>query len=49
MQEHNLMVISARTGVGKSGFALNLLEDLSKQYKCILFNMEMMNQQFIED
>lgn len=41
LQEHNLMVISARTGVGKSGFALNLLEDLSKQYKCILFNMEM--------
>lgn len=41
LQEHDLMVISARTGVGKSGFALNLLEDLSKTYKCILFNMEM--------
>lgn len=41
LQEHNLMVISARTGVGKSGFALNLLEDLSKKYKCILFNLEM--------
>ena len=41
LQEHNLMVISARTGVGKTGFALNLLEDLSKKYKCILFNMEM--------
>lgn len=41
LQEHDLMVISARTGVGKSGFALNLLEDLSKTHKCILFNMEM--------
>lgn len=29
LQEHDLMVISARTGIGKSGFALNLLEDLS--------------------
>lgn len=41
LQEHDLMVISARTGIGKSGFALNLLEDLSKKHKCILFNMEM--------
>ena len=41
LQEHDLMVISARTGIGKSGFALNLLEDLSKRHKCILFNMEM--------
>ena len=41
IQEHNLMVIAARTGVGKSGFALNLLEDLSKRYKCLYFNMEM--------
>ena len=36
LQEHDLMVISARTGIGKSGFALNLLEDLSKRHKCIL-------------
>ena len=41
LQEHDLMVISARTGIGKSGFALNLLEDLSKKHKCVLFNMEM--------
>lgn len=41
LQEHSLTVISARTGVGKSGFALNILEDLSKTYKCIYFNMEM--------
>ena len=41
LQEHDLMVISARTGIGKSGFALNLLEDLSKRHKCILFNLEM--------
>ena len=41
LQEHDLMVISARTGIGKSGFALNLLEDMSKTHKCILFNLEM--------
>lgn len=41
LQEHDMMVISARTGIGKSGFALNLLEDLSQRYKCLFFNMEM--------
>lgn len=45
LSEHDLMVIGARTGVGKTGFALNLLEDISKQYKCLYFNMEMSEQQ----
>ncbi len=41
IQEHDLVVIAARTGIGKSGFVLNLLEDLSSNYNCVLFNMEM--------
>lgn len=38
-----LHVIGARTGVGKSTLALNLMNDLSQnqKYKCIYFNIEM--------
>jgi len=39
--QNTVNVISARTSVGKSGLALNLFNDLSKNYKCIYFNMEM--------
>lgn len=45
IQEHDLVVIGARTGIGKSGFVLNLLEDMSDRYNCILFNMEMAEKQ----
>lgn len=45
IQEHDLIVIAARPGIGKTGFALNLLEDLSNSYKCLYFNMEMTEQQ----
>lgn len=45
IQEHDLVVVSARPGIGKTGFVLNLLEDLSDRYNCILFNMEMSDKQ----
>lgn len=45
IQEHDLIVLAARPGVGKTGFACNLLESLSNKYKCIYFNMEMTEQQ----
>lgn len=45
IQEHDLIVIAARPGVGKTGFALNVLENLSDNYNCIYFNMEMTEQQ----
>lgn len=34
-------VIGARTGVGKSAFALNILNDLAERYMCLYFNLEM--------
>ena len=34
-------VIGARTGVGKSAFALNVLNDLADKYMCLYFNLEM--------
>lgn len=45
IQEHDLIILAARPGVGKTGFAINLLENLSDKYKCIYFNLEMTEQQ----
>ena len=45
IQEHDLVVVSARPGIGKTGFVLNLMEDLADRYNCILFNMEMSDKQ----
>ncbi len=47
LTEHDFIVIGARPGVGKTGFALNLLEDISKNYKCLYFNMEMSEKQIL--
>lgn len=37
----DFLMIGARTGSGKSGFLLNLMNDLMDDYQCIYFNMEM--------
>lgn len=34
-------IIGARTGVGKSAFSLNVLNDLAERYMCLYFNLEM--------
>lgn len=47
LTEHDFVVIGSRPGVGKTGFALNLLEDISSKYKCLYFNMEMSEQQIL--
>lgn len=39
--ENTMNIIAARTSVGKSAFALNLIDDLSRNYKCLYMNMEM--------
>lgn len=48
--EQTLNIISARPSIGKSAFALNLMNDLSKsaQYKCIYINMEMTEKEIYE-
>lgn len=47
LSEHDFVVIGARPGIGKTGFALNLLEDISEHYQCLYFNMEMSEQQVL--
>lgn len=37
----DFLIIGATTGMGKSGFLLNLMNDLMNRYQCIYFNMEM--------
>lgn len=37
----DFVIIGAMTGQGKSGFMLNLMDDLMEKYQCIYFNMEM--------
>lgn len=39
-------VIAARTGVGKSAYALNIVNDVADQYKCLYFNLEMTEKKF---
>lgn len=41
IKKRTVNVIGARPSEGKSALALNLFCDLSKDYKCIYFNMEM--------
>ena len=37
----DFLIIGATTGAGKSGFMLNLMNDLMIDFQCIYFNMEM--------
>ena len=48
IQEHDLVIIAGRPGTGKTGFLLNLLEDLASDYNCILFSMEMADKQIYQ-
>lgn len=48
IQEHDLVIIAARTGLGKSGFCLNLIENLSDDYNCLYFNMEISEKQLYQ-
>ncbi|MDH6367154.1 MULTISPECIES: DnaB-like helicase C-terminal domain-containing protein [unclassified Breznakia] len=46
MKEHDFVILAGSTGVGKSGFAMNLLHDLSTNYPCYFFNFEMGEDEF---
>ena len=40
-KKHTVNVIGARTGVGKTTYALNLANDLAERYRVLYFNLEM--------
>lgn len=39
--QNDLLIIGATTGIGKSAFLLNLMNDLMSTYQCVYFNLEM--------
>ena len=39
--QNDFVVLAGGTGTGKTTFALNILSNLSKEYQCVYFNMEM--------
>ena len=41
IEQNDLVVLAGGTGTGKTSFALNLLSHMSKENKCVYFNMEM--------
>ena len=38
LKENDFVILAGSTGVGKSGIAINLMDDLSKNYPCLYFN-----------
>lgn len=41
ISQNDFVILAGGTGTGKTTFALNLLSNLSKEYQCVYFNMEM--------
>lgn len=41
IEQNDFVVVAGGTGSGKSSLALNLLSNMSKDYQCVYFNMEM--------
>lgn len=48
LKENDFVIVAGVTGGGKSGLALNLLEDLSADYRCLYFNLEMVEQELLQ-
>lgn len=48
LRENDFVVLAGGTGVGKSAVALNLMEDLSKEYQCLYFNLEMVEEELYQ-
>lgn len=48
IKEHDLVILAGKTGTGKTGLALNLLNDLSKTYPCLYINIELSESTIIQ-
>lgn len=49
ISQNDFVIIAGGTGTGKTTFALNLLSNLSKDYQCVYFNMEMSKKLYTKD
>ncbi|MCB5617119.1 replicative DNA helicase, partial [Thomasclavelia ramosa] len=48
LKENDFVILAGATGVGKSGIAINLLDDLSRNYPCVYFNFEMVEEELYQ-
>lgn len=48
LKENDFVILAGSTGVGKSGIAINLMDDLSKNYPCLYFNFEMVENELYQ-
>lgn len=48
LKENDFVILAGATGVGKSGIAINLLDDLSHNYPCVYFNFEMVEEELYQ-
>ena len=48
LKENDFVILAGAIGVGKSGIAINLLDDLSHNYPCVYFNFEMVEEELYQ-
>ena len=48
LKENHFVILAGATGVGKSGIAINLMDDLSRNYPCVYFNFEMVEEELYQ-
>lgn len=48
LKKNDFVILAGATGVGKSGIAINLLDDLSRNYPCVYFNFEMVEEELYQ-
>ena len=48
LKENDFVILAGATGVGKSGIAINLMDDLSRNYPCVYFNFEMVEEELYQ-
>lgn len=48
LKENDFVILAGSTGIGKSSIAINLMDDLSKNYPCLYFNFEMVENELYQ-
>lgn len=48
IKEKDMVILAGKTGTGKTGLGLNLLNDLSKKYNCLYINIELSEEVIVQ-